>query len=235
MANKDPLEKVINQNARTMKYKPPLGYFLVKKGTTLATDLVWNKDKKDWERVDSINEYVSEYLAVARGKIAKISNPLEKVIEKKVCDHAKQLGCLVYKFTSPSRRSVPDRIFIMPDGKGAFFIEFKRKGAKPTEAQKIEIAKIRGQGMRVFVIDNVEAGKACVADMWHGVACATIDGYKGCAGVEGGCPQCAPKEEYCQCTTITHNVADKRGNVVCCDCGMPKPWQGVTMNDPAFN
>lgn len=102
-------------------------------------------------------------------------DPLEKVIEKKVCDHAKQLGCLVYKFTSPSRRSVPDRLFIMPKGKGVFFIEFKRKGCKLTEAQKVEIAKILAQGVHVFVIDNVEAGRAYVADMVSGAISASID------------------------------------------------------------
>lgn len=92
-------------------------------------------------------------------------DPLEKVIEKKVCDHAKALGCLVYKFTSPSRRSVPDRLFIMPGGKGCFFIEFKRKGCKPTPAQEIEIAKIRAQGTTVGVVDDVNRGKLFVMDM----------------------------------------------------------------------
>lgn len=89
-------------------------------------------------------------------------DPLEKDIEKKVCDHAKALGCLVYKFTSPARRSVPDRLFIMPGGKGVFLIEFKRLGCKPTPAQEVEIAKIRAQGTYVGVIDNVTEGKACV-------------------------------------------------------------------------
>lgn len=90
------------------------------------------------------------------------TNPLEKVIEKKVCDYAKSKGCLVYKFTSPARRSVPDRLFIMPDGKGVFFIEFKRKGQKPTPAQQVEIEKIRKQGTLVFVADNIETGKRCI-------------------------------------------------------------------------
>lgn len=89
-------------------------------------------------------------------------DPLEKDIEKKVCDHAKSLGCLVYKFTSPARRSVPDRLFIMPGGRGVFFIEFKRLGQKPTPAQAVEIDKIRKKGVSVFVVDNVAQGKACV-------------------------------------------------------------------------
>ena len=48
---------------------------------------------------------------------------LEKQIEAKVCDYAKERGLLVYKFTSPNRMAVPDRMFIRPDGK-VFFIEF---------------------------------------------------------------------------------------------------------------
>lgn len=95
----------------------------------------------------------------------KKPDPLEKEIEKKVCDHAKKLGCLVYKFTSPQRRSVPDRLFILPAGKGVFFIEFKRKGCKPTEGQNTEIAKIDKQGIAVFVVDNVATGKHCVDTM----------------------------------------------------------------------
>lgn len=94
-------------------------------------------------------------------------NPLEKDIEKKVCDYAKQKNCLAYKFTSPARRSVPDRLFILPDGKGVFFVEFKRRGQKPTDSQEVEIAKIEGQGTSVFVIDSVDAGKNLISAMLH--------------------------------------------------------------------
>lgn len=85
-------------------------------------------------------------------------NPLEKDIEAKVVAYAKSKGVLVYKFTSPSMRSVPDRMFIAPGGL-VFFIEFKRLGQKPTASQEVEIAKIRAQLVSVFVIDNVADGK----------------------------------------------------------------------------
>lgn len=91
----------------------------------------------------------------------KNNNPLEKVIEEKVCSHARSLGCLVYKFTSPSRRSVPDRLFILPGGR-VVMIEFKRAGAKPTPSQEVEIEKLWKQGVKVYVIDNVEEGKRLV-------------------------------------------------------------------------
>lgn len=85
-------------------------------------------------------------------------NPLEKDIEKSVCTYAKSLGMLCYKFTSPSRASVPDRMFITKSG-AVFFIEFKRAGQKPTPAQEVEIAKIRAKGVHVHVVDDIETGK----------------------------------------------------------------------------
>lgn len=90
-------------------------------------------------------------------------NPLEKDIERKVCDYAKSLGILVYKFTSPSRRSVPDRIFFTPRGH-VFLIEFKRKDQKPTPAQEVEISKLRKNGIRVHIVDDVAEGKFVVLD-----------------------------------------------------------------------
>lgn len=87
----------------------------------------------------------------------KNSDPLEKDIEAKVVAFAKSLQMLVYKFTSPSRRSVPDRMFITKAGV-VFFIEFKRKGQKPTASQEVEITKILSHGVKCFVVDNVERG-----------------------------------------------------------------------------
>lgn len=86
---------------------------------------------------------------------------LEKQIEKAVCDYAKSLGILTYKFTSPGRAAVPDRLFIAPGGK-VMFIEFKREGQKPTPAQAREHERLRAQGCWVWVIDNVVAGKLMV-------------------------------------------------------------------------
>jgi len=92
------------------------------------------------------------------------ANPLEKQIEKRVCDFAKSLGVLTYKFNSMSRRDVPDRLLIPPGGV-TFYIEFKRLGEKPTRSQEIEIAKIRKQGAKVFVVDNVLDGRNVVSAM----------------------------------------------------------------------
>ena len=86
---------------------------------------------------------------------------LEKHIEAKVCDYATERGLLVYKFTSPARAAVPDRLFIRSDGR-MFFCEFKREGQKPTPAQEREHHRLRQHKVSVFVIDNVADGKAMV-------------------------------------------------------------------------
>lgn len=86
---------------------------------------------------------------------------LEKQIEAKVCDYAKSKGMLTYKFTSPSRAAVPDRMFICADGR-IFFIEFKRGGQKPTDAQAREHERLRNHKVPVFVVDNVQDGIAVI-------------------------------------------------------------------------
>ena len=95
---------------------------------------------------------------------------LEKDIESKVCDYARSLGILAYKFTSPARATVPDRLFIAPGGR-IWFIEFKREGQKPTPAQEREHTRLRQQGVTVFVIDNVPEGKAVMDLIVKGVTC----------------------------------------------------------------
>ena len=86
---------------------------------------------------------------------------LEKQIEAKVCDYAKTKNVLAYKFTSPARAAVPDRMFVAPDGR-VWFCEFKRAGQKPTAAQEREHMRLRDHKVNVFVIDNVDEGKTMI-------------------------------------------------------------------------
>ncbi len=95
---------------------------------------------------------------------------LEKHIEAKVCDYAKQRGLLVYKFTSPARAAVPDRLFILPSGR-MFFCEFKREGQKPTPPQEREHKRLRQHKVSVFVIDNVDDGLRTVDTMLEWYQC----------------------------------------------------------------
>ena len=86
---------------------------------------------------------------------------LEKQIERNVCDYAHDAGMLVYKFTSPARAAVPDRLLVTPQGT-TFFIEFKREGAKPTPQQVREHDRLRGHNVMVFVVDSTKAGRLVV-------------------------------------------------------------------------
>lgn len=82
---------------------------------------------------------------------------LEKDVEKKVCDYAKEKGMLVYKFTSPARRGVPDRLFVVRGGI-VFFIEFKAPGKKLTPIQEREQFRLAEHGLRVYNTDSVQRG-----------------------------------------------------------------------------
>ena len=86
---------------------------------------------------------------------------LEEKIESAVCDHARKSGLLVYKFSSPGHAAVPDRLFVLPGG-GMFFIEFKRTGEHPTVPQEREHNKLRSHGVTVYVVDDVQYGKAII-------------------------------------------------------------------------
>jgi|SaaInlStandDraft_4_1057021.scaffolds.fasta_scaffold40053_3 hypothetical protein len=103
------------------------------------------------------------YAKNKRGTV--VDNPLEKVIETKVCDYAKSKGMLAYKFTSPNRAAVPDRMFITASGGKVWFAEFKRLGKKPTPQQTREIQRMRDRDIKVFVIDNIEDGKKLIDDI----------------------------------------------------------------------
>lgn len=95
--------------------------------------------------------------------IEEVSSPLEKDIETKVAKYAKEKGFITYKFTSPSNRSVPDRLFISPRGR-ITFIEFKRKGKLPTELQQHTIDIMLERGVDVKVVDNYELGKQTIEE-----------------------------------------------------------------------
>ena len=84
---------------------------------------------------------------------------LEKQIEAAFTKRVKELGGMSEKFTSPGRRSVPDRIVTMPGGR-IIFVELKAPGKKPTDAQLRDHEKRRRLGCDVRVIDNMESARA---------------------------------------------------------------------------
>lgn len=79
----------------------------------------------------------------------------EKTIEQALCRRIRDLGGLCEKFTSPGRRSVPDRLVTLPGGR-VLFIEVKAPGKTPTPNQTTDHARRRALGCKVLVIDSLE-------------------------------------------------------------------------------
>lgn len=88
----------------------------------------------------------------------------ESDIEAHGGDRVKELGGIPYKFTSPARRAVPDRLNLLPIppehreivARYVRFVEYKAPGQKPSPAQTREHTTLRELGYYVIVIDTKE-------------------------------------------------------------------------------
>jgi len=79
---------------------------------------------------------------------------LERDIEAYLVKRCKEIGALCDKFTSPQRRSVPDRMITF-SGR-VLFVELKATGKKPTEAQVRDHERRRAAGAEVVWLDSKE-------------------------------------------------------------------------------
>jgi hypothetical protein len=80
---------------------------------------------------------------------------LERDIESYLVKRVVWLKGKAYKFSSPSNRSVPDRLCCLPNGI-IKFVECKATGKKPTPLQAKVIQYLRNLGNEVFVVDSRE-------------------------------------------------------------------------------
>lgn len=87
----------------------------------------------------------------------------EKQLERKLVAYAKSIGVLSYKFSSPSTRGVPDRIFIGPNG--VLFMELKVGTNKPTDIQQHHIALINSHGGIACWVNDFETGKNKIEEL----------------------------------------------------------------------
>ena len=78
----------------------------------------------------------------------------EAKLEAAVKKWADEKGWYCRKFTSPSNRAVPDRLFLK-EGR-VVFIELKAPGRKPTKAQEMELQWIREHGGEAYWADNLD-------------------------------------------------------------------------------
>lgn len=84
----------------------------------------------------------------------------ESDVEARLVKRVAECGGVAEKFTSPNRRSVPDRIVSWPEtenyGACVHFVELKAPGQKPTKMQARDHEARRQRGHKVFVIDTYE-------------------------------------------------------------------------------
>lgn len=80
---------------------------------------------------------------------------LESSVEAAVCRIVKGLGGVCWKWVSPGRVGVPDRICILP-GPVIIFVELKRPGRNDgrSESQKKVFRILKDLGCEVWLIDN---------------------------------------------------------------------------------
>lgn len=82
-----------------------------------------------------------------------MSKVREDVIERHLVNEVKKAGGIAYKFVSPGRRAVPDRLVLLPGGK-IIFVECKAPGEKPRPDQLREHARLFALGHQVVVLDS---------------------------------------------------------------------------------
>lgn len=80
----------------------------------------------------------------------------ESDIEKYLCQQVALMNGIAYKFVSPQRVNVPDRICLLPNGH-IIFIELKATGKKANAGQLREHERIRRLGFTVNVCDSYES------------------------------------------------------------------------------
>lgn len=88
----------------------------------------------------------------------------ESTIEAELVDKVAAAGGRAYKFASPGRRAVPDRLILMPIAdeehqrivaKYVRFVEVKAPGERPTKPQAREHEKLRRLGHWVAVLNGM--------------------------------------------------------------------------------
>ena len=88
----------------------------------------------------------------------------EKDIERWLGERLKELGCLYYKFVSPSTPGVPDRIVILPGG-NTIYVELKTEAGRLSSIQKRQIARMRERGADVRTVRGMNEAKELLREV----------------------------------------------------------------------
>ena len=80
---------------------------------------------------------------------------LEKEVERALVKKTEERGGMAWKFVSPGKSGVPDRIILLPNGKMGF-VELKAPGKKMRPLQKKRKKQLEDLGFQVFTVDRIE-------------------------------------------------------------------------------
>lgn len=113
---------------------------------------------------DDFNDLLDAAIAAKKAKPVKPKAVRESKVEEAHVAAVKGDGGISYKFTSPGRRAVPDRLDLRPIPEAVRhvvaqyvrFTECKKPGEVPTPAQAREHARLRELGFAVDVVDYVK-------------------------------------------------------------------------------
>ena len=89
---------------------------------------------------------------------AKLLDMKEKDVENHFVWAVERLGGKTYKFTSPGRKGVADRIACLPDG-STWFVELKTKGGRLSELQKLfaaDMARLNQRYMCIWTKEQID-------------------------------------------------------------------------------
>ncbi|MEG0988695.1 MAG: VRR-NUC domain-containing protein [Clostridium sp.] len=94
---------------------------------------------------------------------------LEKDIESWLNKQVEQIGGLAFKFVSPGNPGVPDRIYILPNGK-VWFVELKQQFGRIAGIQKWQRQRLLEMGCNYCLVRGMEGAKDLVRQLKEGDA-----------------------------------------------------------------
>jgi hypothetical protein len=97
---------------------------------------------------------IDKFLLNATKRKAKNLEVKEVDIELAFCKYAIRSRCKAIKLVFLNKKGFPDRTVLCP-GSRIFFIEFKRKGKKPSPAQILVRKLLESFGFKYYICDEI--------------------------------------------------------------------------------
>lgn len=92
---------------------------------------------------------------------------LEKDIEAWLNKQIEKMGGIAYKFVSPGNPGVPDRIYILPDGR-VWFVELKQQFGRVANIQKWQRQRLQDLGCNYRLVRGMDDAKVFVKQLEGG-------------------------------------------------------------------